>query len=86
MNAINSVLKSDPQYADPKDCKDCCVMASVQLRDKLWKAGINATLTGEPGHAWVLTEDGFNIDLTARQFNELEPCPKIWKSEKQNNN
>lgn len=80
INAVNSVLKSDPQYADPKDCKDCCVMASTQLIRELYKVGVKGTLTGNYLHSWVLTEDEWNIDLTARQLSTLEPCPKIWKS------
>ena len=77
--AIKSVLSTDPQYADPKDCVDCCVMASNQLIDELNKLGISGKLVGHYHHAWVLVDD-YNIDLTARQFDPNEPCPKIWKN------
>jgi hypothetical protein len=32
---------------------------------------------GKGFHNWAVVE-GYCIDLTARQFDEKEPCPKIW--------
>ena len=77
LSAIDEVLKTDPQYADPKDCVDCCVMASNQLIDELKKKGLTGTLVGTKEHAWVLVNN-VNIDLTARQFDKNAKCPKIW--------
>lgn len=74
LSAVDEVLKTDPQYADPKDC---CVMASNQLIDELKKKGLVGKLVGTKEHAWVLVNN-VNIDLTARQFDKNAKCPKIW--------
>lgn len=76
LDAIARVLQADPQFADAKDCVDCCVMASKSLIAELAAAGMKGELVGSYEHAWVLV-DGFNIDLTARQFDENEPCPVL---------
>lgn len=81
INVINIILKSNPEYAHPDDSWGCCRRASVELQDALSKIGIQSTRAYSPGHTWILTDDGFNIDLTARQFGASEPCPKIWKEE-----
>jgi len=79
--AVNAVLRTDPQYADPKDCVDCCVMASNQLISELKKQGLTGELVGTKEHAWVFIND-VNIDLTARQFDKNAACPKIWIAKK----
>lgn len=80
IQATNKVLQDDPWFADSVDCEDTCVMASKQLIDELKAIGISgAKMIGDFFHAWVYV-DGWNIDLTARQFDKDAPCPKIWNN------
>ncbi len=72
---------------DPKKSIGRCLQVSHELMNNLAAIGktpfvdskIIFRKTPKP-HFWIAV-DGFHIDLTARQFNPLEQCPKVWKQE-----
>lgn len=93
--AIRQVLTKHPEYKDAKGCDGKCIYASDNLLftcddlldgdpndsdtlcDGILAGTQNYKGTGKPHH-WAEIE-GYGVDLTARQFDKNEPCPKIWK-------
>lgn len=72
---------------DPVKAKGHCLRMSDLLMLNLAEAGKKPFVdckiihTKKPyPHFWIYV-DGWHIDLTAKQFNPDEPCPKIWKDE-----
>jgi hypothetical protein len=86
--AIEYVYDKHPEYKTPRGARGNCVMATDFLLFKCDELLGEELCDGrmvavddfyEKGpHAWADIE-GWQIDLTARQFNPNEPCPKIWK-------
>jgi hypothetical protein len=84
--AIRIVLKRHPEYQTKAGAFGNCVIASDELLfyidQKLgnicdgYMDGVS-DYKGKGSHNWAVVE-GYCIDLTARQFDEKEPCPKIW--------
>lgn len=82
-----TIKRNIPQCLDPIKAKGHCLRLSNELMLNLANEGklpfvdckIVFTKRPQP-HFWILV-DGWHIDLTARQFNAYEPCPKIWKYE-----
>jgi hypothetical protein len=81
--AIQKTLTEDCK--DPVKVKGKCMMVSFQLFNNLVELGnlkpyeqvkILHAKNPKP-HFWVWVE-GYHIDLTAKQFEESEECPKIW--------
>jgi hypothetical protein len=75
---------------DPVKAKGHCLRMSDVLMLNLAEAGKKPFIdckiihTKKPyPHFWIYV-DGWHIDLTAKQFNPDEPCPKIWKDEDYN--
>jgi hypothetical protein len=62
---------------DPCDADGRCVVLSEDLIRKFTEKFIDSRMVGTSTHAFVKVED-YYIDLTARQFNPMEPYPKIW--------
>jgi hypothetical protein len=84
--AIRVVLKRHPEYKTKSGALGNCVIASDELLfyidqklGNICDGYINGVLDykGKGFHNWAVVE-GYCIDLTARQFDEKEPCPKIW--------
>lgn len=81
---ITDILKNNPQFADPIKSSGLCVVATDALLfhlDKIYEGHLNGYMTGQlqPCHHWAYVS-GWNIDLTARQFDEHADCPKIWRA------
>ncbi len=83
-----TIVGNYSQCLDPVKAKGNCLRVSNQLMYNLSEVGkdlvkpfdnckILHTKKPQP-HFWIFV-DGWHIDLTARQFNENERCPKIWK-------
>lgn len=81
LSAVNSVLFEHPEYLTKKGAYGKCVDASTQLLfklDEMYDFPINGYVDGDKRpHHWAVVEN-WCIDLTARQFNETDECPKIW--------
>jgi hypothetical protein len=86
--AINDVLKRKPKYKTKKGALGNCVKASDELLikcDELLDDDCDGYLDGTAdykgfGHHYWAVIEGYCIDLTARQFDENEKCPKIYKN------
>lgn len=83
-----TIAKNILECLDPVKAKGNCLRMSDQLMYNLYEVGkesispfINCkilySIKPRP-HFWLFI-DGWHIDLTARQFNPNESCPKIWK-------
>jgi hypothetical protein len=84
--AIDFVLSNHPEYKTKLGAKGKCITATVQLLfkcDELANDMCDGYLDGTNNHNdkgphhWAVIE-GYCIDLTARQFDEKDECPKIW--------
>ncbi len=83
LDACNIIALECPEYGTYKGALGNCVKASdklMMLCDDLNSGELtDCFLTGDNRpHHWVLFENKFNVDLTARQFDISEPFPKIW--------
>lgn len=85
-----TIERNIPQCLDPAKAKGHCLRISNELMLTLAEAGKKPFVDCKIIHArnpqphfWILV-DGWHIDLTARQFNTGERCPKIWKHEEVN--
>lgn len=81
LSAVNSVLLDHPEYMTKVGAAGKCVDASTQLLfklDEMLGFPINGYMDGDnTPHHWAVVEN-WCVDLTARQFNESESCPKVW--------
>jgi hypothetical protein len=85
---IDETIKENrSQCLDPIKAKGNCLRISHELMFKLSEVGKSPFVdckiihSKKPyPHFWLLVE-GWHIDLTAKQFNSQESCPKIWKHE-----
>lgn len=82
--AIEVVLKKHPEYNTPDGAWGECVTATDELLfacDIIADKIVDGFMTGtdEPEHHHWAVIEGICVDLTAKQFNPHEPCPKIWK-------
>ena len=81
LSAVNCVLSKHPEYATMAGSRGKCVDASTELLfqlDEMYGFPVNGYVDGDDTpHHWTVVE-GWCIDLTSRQFNESDPCPKIW--------
>lgn len=79
---ILEVLKSNTHFFDPLLCEGFCISATHQLLMLVYLSlRIKGSMikTETPGH-YCAHINGWNIDLTARQFEPSDDCPKIWQS------
>ncbi len=81
--ALETVIAEHPEYATKEGATGMCVAASDELLfmcDEIKGSTIDGYVDGDNRpHHWAVIE-GICVDLTARQFNENEPFPKIWKN------
>ncbi len=85
--AIDRVLKLRPEFMTQEGACGNCQLASEMLLYHLPLVWIDEAYldyyfidnTNLRGHVWCVIQ-GWNVDLTARQFDPLEPCPKIWRN------
>jgi len=84
----NTIAKNGSRCLDPKGSKGHCLRISDELMWNLVELGKKKPFVEcriihrrkpDP-HFWI-SVDGLHIDLTARQFDPEEPCPKIWREE-----
>jgi hypothetical protein len=82
-----TMLKNISRCLDPIKAKGNCLRISDELMLNLSEVGKKPFIDCKIIHAkkpqphfWIFV-DGWHIDLTARQFDPKEPCPKIWKHE-----
>lgn len=87
-----TIANNTSQCLDPIKAKGQCLRMSDELMLNLSQVGKRPFIdckiihTKKPyPHFWLFVE-GWHIDLTARQFNPHEPCPKIWKQKEINSN
>jgi hypothetical protein len=87
-----TISKNALQCLDPVKAKGNCLRISDQLMMNLYEVGkkpfvdCKIIFAKKPHpHFWILVDD-WHIDLTARQFNPKEPCPKIWKHQEADSN
>ena len=83
-----TIAKNSSQCLDPVKAKGNCLRMSDQLLYNLSEVNKEAIVPfvnckimfrKKPHpHFWLLV-DGWHIDLTAKQFDRNEPCPKIWR-------
>ncbi|RHR72412.1 hypothetical protein DWW69_16075 [Bacteroides sp. AF16-49] len=80
--ALDTVIAEHPEYATKEGATGMCVVASDELLfmcDEIKGSVIDGYLEGDDTpHHWAVVEN-ICIDLTARQFDEKAPFPKIWK-------
>jgi hypothetical protein len=84
-----TISKNSLRCFDPQGSKGHCLRISDELMWNLVELGKKKPFVEckiihrrKPNpHFWVCV-DGLHIDLTARQFDPEEPCPKIWREEK----
>ena len=82
--ALETVKESDAYlFGSDEGATGMCVAASDELLfmcDEIKGSTIDGYVDGDNRpHHWAVIE-GICVDLTARQFNENEPFPKIWKN------
>lgn len=80
--AIRVILLRNPDYFVKDTAEGECRNATMKLltlcHDLNPSITIeNAYVFGDPFHAYAVVE-GICVDLTARQFNQNNNCPKIW--------
>lgn len=79
--AIFNVMHMHPEWGTKEGATGQCVFASDTLLfecDELQGDIVDGCVMGDNRpHHWAIVE-GINIDLTARQFDEKEPFPKVW--------
>lgn len=84
---IRRLLYANPDFADPVECADQCLYASttlIELIREVMPEGTDIGTEGDFWHAFVKVDKWF-IDLTARQFDPNQDCPKIWTDPNENN-
>ncbi|HEX8378582.1 MAG TPA: hypothetical protein VF602_12255 [Pedobacter sp.] len=88
LKVVEETITNNSKCLDPDKAKGRCLQISHELIFNLAIIGktpfTECKLIFKPKphpHFWVYVE-GWHIDLTARQFNPFEQCPKIWKHEK----
>jgi hypothetical protein len=85
MNVVEETIANNSRCLDPDKARGRCLQISHELIFNLAMIGktpfteTKLVFTQKPNpHFWIYI-DGWHIDLTARQFNPFEPCPKVWK-------
>ena len=83
--AIFNITHNHPEWGTKEGATGQCVAASDGLLfecDRLTDTVVNGCVDGDSRpHHWAVVE-GICVDLTARQFNENEPFPKVWMNSK----
>ena len=81
--AILNVTNSHPGWGTKEGATGQCLTASDELLfecDILTDTVIDGYVDSDNRpHHWAVVE-GICVDLTARQFDESEPYPKIWNN------
>lgn len=82
-----TIANNNSKCLDPINSRGRCLQMSHELMHNLAAIGkipfVDSKLLfrQKPKPHFWLCVDGFHIDLTARQFNPFEQCPKVWKQE-----
>lgn len=79
--AIDLTLSEHPEYQDPILSIGKCIEASDNLIDNVeivTDEVIGGFMDGNENHHWAVINNLYCVDLTARQFNVSNECPKIW--------